>query len=87
MQAIVETTGALGQGLVWMIKSCEKEAARLDPDYHGLPVSATWAANSFQAYWRQRLSIAVAEGAYIMASKLDASCVRRTGPAPAGTRL
>jgi hypothetical protein len=70
LQAVIETTGATGEGLNFLIENCANKVKEEDPATLGRPMTATWAAPSFECYWRQRIAIAVIEGNSIMATKI-----------------
>lgn len=67
-QAIVESPGALGQGLVKIVKQLGVIAKRNGGQV--APAKAPWNARQFRAYWTQRLSVAVHKGAYEMALRI-----------------
>jgi hypothetical protein len=67
-QAIVESPGALGRGLVKIVKQLGVIAKRNGGQV--APAKAPWNARSFRQYWTQRLSVAVHKGSYEMALKI-----------------
>ena len=74
---IIETTGALGPCLIHLLKSIEECATANNGPYR--PKRTGWASPSFRMYWRQRISVALALGAYGVAERIAHDCVPELG--------
>ena len=69
-QAIVETGGAFGVGLLKLIHLSSVMAVRTGRP--GVPEGAPWTSASFSAYWTQRVSVAVRIGSLQMVGRAQA---------------
>ena len=78
MPLAIENDGALGKELQAFIRRCNEVAL-------GMPIAGTtWAACSFAAYWRQRISVCLRRGSARAAQRcLLANCSARSGGCPA----
>ena len=78
MPLAIENDGTLGKELQAFIRRCNEVALRM-------PIAGTtWAASSFGAYWRQRISVCLRRGEARAAQRcLLANCSARSGGCPA----
>ena len=66
--AVIETTGALGPQFKTTIKKLEEINLRIHGAYR--PKRTDWSAPTYASYWRRRIAVALAKGAFVVAEKI-----------------